>query len=68
MFFKREKQANGRDRYMCPSCDGTTLIVEYGPLKRPKKGKHEKGLFGTCANPDCKEKEKAHHLQYGHRN
>ncbi len=38
-----------KQRLTCPKCNGVTLIVDYRELKKPKKGKRDKGFFGTCA-------------------
>ncbi len=40
----------GKDtvRLCCPICHNTSILVNYGPLKKPK-GNREKGLFGECA-------------------
>jgi hypothetical protein len=65
MPFKKTPLENGRKRLVCPTCGGEKLIVEYGPLKNPKKGKHEKGFYGRCA-AECGEKE--HHISYGYSN
>ena len=59
MPFPKRKLENGRERYMC-RCGSDRFLVEYGPLKRPKKGKNEKGIFGRCA--ECGEE---HHIRYG---
>ncbi len=38
----------GKKRLACKECKSILLIVDYQDLKKPKKGKREKGFFGTC--------------------
>jgi hypothetical protein len=59
----RKAVANGRERLICDACAHEELIVEYGPLQKPKKGGKEKGFFGKCAK--C---GKEHHISYGYSN
>jgi len=46
--FTRKPLPRGNARLACPKCGNVLLLVDYGPLKNPKKGKRAKGLFGTC--------------------
>jgi hypothetical protein len=36
------------ERLTCPKCGGVMFIVDYRRLVKPKKGKRDKGFFGTC--------------------
>lgn len=65
MPFSRRPIENGRERLVCDTegCGNEELIVEYGPLRKPKKGGKKKGFFGRC--PKCRAE---HHIRYGHRN
>jgi len=55
MLFKYVSLEDGKtDRLACPKCNNILLIVDYGPLKKPKSKKNKMGFFGTCSV--CKNK------------
>jgi hypothetical protein len=50
MLFKYIPLDDGKtERLACPKCINALLIVDYGPLKKPKSKKNKMGFFGTCS-------------------
>jgi hypothetical protein len=59
MPFKKHALENGRKRIVCQH-GHDTFFVEYGPMKKPQKGKRQMRWIARCSA--CEEE---HHLVYG---
>ncbi len=69
MGFDKKPLENGRKRLLCPTCQGETFIIEYGPVMRPVKGGHKKRYIGRCLKCEPQgTRVSEHHISYGHSN